>query len=75
MRKIMCDRCGADISEDTDNVGYVSLHWKDVDSGDIVDNNPFEKWELCEDCYTEIFCYVGLYRTISRKSGCAVEGS
>ena len=69
MRKIMCDRCGADISEDTDNVGYVSLHWKDVDSGDIVDNNPFEKWELCEDCYAE------LHRVISRGSGRAVEGS
>ena len=58
MRFIKCDRCGSEIPQGSDNVGHVAVHWQDIETGDLVDSNPFQKWELCEKCMAEISNFI-----------------
>ena len=58
MRIIKCDRCGSVIQDDSDNVGYVAINWREIDTGEMVDDNPFEHWDLCEDCIKAIQTFI-----------------
>ena len=51
MRKITCDRCGAEIPKGTPP-GYICIQ-HEVD-GTLVGDNPFEGWDFCEDCMKSI---------------------
>ena len=55
MRKITCDRCGAEIPKGTPP-GYVCIQ-HEVD-GALVGDNPFEGWDLCEGCLKEIIAFI-----------------
>ena len=60
MRLIKCDRCGADIPSNQESVGYVSVNMRDVETDDLLENNPFEHWDLCDNCMKEIHeCITG----------------
>lgn len=58
MRIIKCDRCGSVIQDDSDNVGYVAINWREINTGEMVDDNPFEHWDLCEDCIKAIQAFI-----------------
>lgn len=54
MRIITCDRCGATLPEpEYENAGYVSLQWRGIRTSELTEN-PFEDWDLCEDCFNDI---------------------
>lgn len=55
MRKITCDRCGAEIPKGTPP-GYIGLQ-HEVD-GTLVGDNPFEGWDFCENCLKEIIAFI-----------------
>lgn len=55
MRKITCDRCGAEIPKRTPP-GYICIQ-HEVD-GALAGDNPFEGWDLCENCLGEIVAFV-----------------
>ncbi len=58
MRIITCDRCGATLPEpEYENAGYVSLQWRGIRTSELTEN-PFEDWDLCEDCFNEIEKYI-----------------
>lgn len=58
MRKIICDRCGKDIS-DYGNTGYVSVNWRPVRGDDgLVMDTPFEDRDFCTDCMREITAFI-----------------
>ena len=60
MRMIKCDRCGATIPSEHDSVGYVSVNLKDIRTDDLVADNPYEQWDLCDDCLKAIHaCITG----------------
>ena len=58
MRKITCDRCGAEIPSEQENVGYVSVNMRDVETDDMLENNPFEHWDFCDDCLNAIHAFI-----------------
>ena len=53
MRVIICDRCGEKIPDGT-KIGYVSANWREGYEGNLIMPNPYEKWDLCEDCMEKI---------------------
>ena len=54
MRIITCNRCGATLPEpEYENAGYVSLQWRGIRTSELTEN-PFEDWDLCEDCFKDI---------------------
>lgn len=55
MRKITCDRCGAEIPKGTPP-GYICIQ-HEVD-GALAGDNPFEGWDLCESCLNEIIAFI-----------------
>lgn len=60
MRVVKCDRCGAIIPKDQDSVGYIAINMRNIDTDALVDNNPFEYWDLCDNCLKEIHeCITG----------------
>ena len=55
MRVIRCDRCGKDIQIAGErSVGYVEFNWRQLHGNDLVDDNPYEKWDFCPECMKEI---------------------
>lgn len=59
-RIIRCDRCGAEIDQGRGTVGYVALCTQNIRTGDVSDN-PFESWDLCDDCMKAIHaCVMGV---------------
>lgn len=55
MRVVRCDRCGKDIPIAGErSVGYVSFSWRELHGDDLVDDNPYEKWDFCPECMAEI---------------------
>lgn len=58
MRIIKCDRCGAEIPNDVESTGYVALNWRSTIDGCLTDDNPFEYWDLCEDCIKAIQAFI-----------------
>lgn len=58
MRIIKCDRCGAEIPGDQDTVGFVGVELKDIRTGDLLGDNPFDSWDLCDQCFVDIQTYI-----------------
>ncbi|MBR2999789.1 MAG: helix-turn-helix domain-containing protein [Oscillospiraceae bacterium] len=55
MRIIKCDRCGAELPpEHYENTGHVSLIWRSIYNYEAVSANPYEFWDLCEECMADI---------------------
>lgn len=53
MRIVICDRCKAKIPDGT-RIGYIAANWRETYGGDLVQPNPYENWDLCEDCMKKI---------------------
>lgn len=53
MRVIICDRCRKEIPDGT-KIGYVAAYWRQTHARDLAQPNPYEKWDLCEDCMKKI---------------------
>ena len=58
MRVIKCDRCGAIIPKSQDSVGYIAVNMRDVETDDLLENNPFEHWDLCDSCLKAIHAFI-----------------
>ena len=56
MRKIICDRCGAEITGD--RIGYVAAGWKAPSDKSFIQNNPYERMDFCEGCMKEIIALI-----------------
>lgn len=55
MRLIRCDRCRKEIDPVlVDKIGYVALNWRDLQTDDLEDGNPYEHCDFCPDCMAEI---------------------
>lgn len=53
MRKIICDRCGAEITGD--RIGYVSVNWRAVSDNSLMHgSNPYQHSDFCEKCMRSI---------------------
>lgn len=57
MRIIKCDRCGCEIPKST-MVGYVSVRQKEVVTGALIGENPYEQWDLCDECMNAVKCFI-----------------
>lgn len=58
MRIIKCDRCGAEIPVDQETTGYVALNLRQLETDDLIENNPFEHWDLCDECMKAIHAFI-----------------
>lgn len=70
MRKITCDRCGAEIPKGTPP-GYICIQ-HEVD-GALAGDNPFEGWDLCESCLKEIITFIDKKKP--EDEGCCLEAA
>ena len=52
MRKIICDRCGTEITGD--RIGYVAAGWKAPSDKSFLNKNPYEHADFCEHCMNVI---------------------
>ena len=52
MRKIICDRCGAEITGD--RIGYVAVSWRAASDDSLMHDNPYEHMDFCEHCMNVI---------------------
>lgn len=52
MRKIICDRCGAEITGD--RIGYVAVNWRAVSDNSFLTESPYEHADFCEKCMKDI---------------------
>lgn len=52
MRKIICDRCGAEITGD--RIGYVEVNWRAASDNSFLKGNPYEHSDFCEKCMKDI---------------------
>ena len=52
MRKIICDRCGAEITGD--RIGYVEVNWRAASDNSFLKKNPYEHSDFCEKCMKDI---------------------
>lgn len=52
MRKIICDRCGAEITGD--RIGYVAVNWRAASDNSFLKKNPYEHSDFCEKCMKDI---------------------
>lgn len=55
-RIIRCDRCRKDIK--SGKIGYIAQSWRHVETDDLIDGNPFEHMDFCEDCMAAVREYV-----------------
>lgn len=53
MRKIICDRCGAEIPKGA-RIGYVAVAWQSPTDGTILENSPYEGMDFCDHCMNTI---------------------
>lgn len=53
MRKILCDRCGAEIPL-TSKIGYVAVNWRAPSDESLMYENPYEGYDFCEQCMHDI---------------------
>ena len=58
MRLIKCDRCGCEIPKEQDYVGFIGVMLKDAKTGELFEDNPFEDWDICDDCLREIDTFI-----------------
>lgn len=61
MTKIVCNRCGKEISG---NIGYIAWNFRDHISREMVDQNIFENCDYCEKCMEEIMEFITCGETI-----------
>lgn len=52
MRKIICDRCGAEITGD--RIGYVAANWRAASDNSFLKENPYEHSDFCPVCMKHI---------------------
>ena len=52
MRKIICDRCGKEIT--SDRIGYVAATWRSRSDNSFMQLSPYEDADFCEDCTKDI---------------------
>jgi len=52
MRKIICDRCDAEITGD--RIGYVEVNWRAASDNSFLKGNPYEHSDFCEKCMKDI---------------------
>lgn len=52
MRKIICDRCSAEITGD--RIGYVAVNWRSASDNSLMQDNPYEEADFCEKCMEDI---------------------
>ena len=66
MRIVICDRCKAKIPDGT-RIGYIAANWRETYGGDLVQPNPYENWDLCEDCMKKIVAVAdGLTQAVAK---------
>lgn len=53
MRKIICDRCGAEIPNGA-RIGYVAVNWRAASDNSLMQDNPYEDDDFCEKCMKDI---------------------
>lgn len=53
MRKILCDRCGAEIPLNS-KIGYVAVNWRAPSDESLMYENPYEGYDFCEQCMHDI---------------------
>lgn len=53
MRKILCDRCGAEIPLNS-KIGYVAVNWRAPSDGSLMYENRYEGYDFCEQCMEDI---------------------
>lgn len=53
MRKILCDRCGAEIPLKS-RIGYVAVNWRAPSDESLMYENPYEGYDFCEQCMHDI---------------------
>ena len=53
MRKILCDRCGAEIPLNS-KIGYVAVNWRAPSDGSLMYENRYEGYDFCEQCMHDI---------------------
>jgi len=53
MRKIICDRCEAEIPNGT-RIGYVAVNWRAASDNSLMQDNPYERSDFCEKCMEDI---------------------
>lgn len=53
MRKILCDRCGAEIQLKS-RIGYVAVNWRAPSDESLMYENPYEGYDFCEQCMHDI---------------------
>lgn len=57
MIRILCDRCGADISN-SHKIGYIAWNFKEFVMGDLLQENAFENKHYCSDCMNQIHDFI-----------------
>lgn len=53
MRKIICDRCGAEILPG-ERIGYLALNWRSRSDDSLMIENPYEAMDFCPKCMRDI---------------------
>lgn len=56
MRKIICDRCGAEITGN--RIGYVAVNWRETRDDLLMQDNPYEHMDFCECCMLDITFFI-----------------
>lgn len=71
MRKIICDRCDAEIPNNQ-KIGYISANWRRPSDWELLHDNPYEHMDFCEHCMNVIVACIDNV-DISREEPEAVE--
>ena len=56
-RKILCDRCGKDITG-LQQIGFVGMSFRDPESGELLQENPLQDMDFCPECMDAIRAFV-----------------
>ena len=56
MRKIICDRCGAEITGP--RIGYLAANWRLASDDSLMQDNPYEEKDFCENCMKNILLVI-----------------
>lgn len=56
MRKIICDRCGSEITGD--RIGYLAATWKSRSDDSFMQPSPYEDYDFCEACMKDVMSVI-----------------
>ena len=59
MRKIICDRCGAEITGD--RIGYIAATWRSRSDDSFMQSSPYENADFCESCMKDIVSIIDFH--------------